>query len=92
MKRKQFEVKKEAIGGQRIESDWSESNNIDTINWREVNMSRTEARKVRRGKNTAAGNMEVEVEELRKLQNKKQVNGIETISISCSEILSLICC
>lgn len=55
-------------------------------------MNRTEAREARRGKNTAAGNVAVEVKELGKLQNKKQVNGIQTISISCSEILSLICC
>lgn len=55
-------------------------------------MDRKELRNARHGKETAAGSVERELGELHKLQESSQVNGIETITVSCDEIFTIICC
>lgn len=55
-------------------------------------MDRTDLRKARHGKETAAGSVERELCELQKLQESKQGNGILTISATCDEFLTIICC
>lgn len=55
-------------------------------------MSRNERRNAKRGKASAAGSVELELREVQKLQGNNRVNGIETITATCSEILTIICC
>lgn len=55
-------------------------------------MDRKELRKMRNGKKTAAGNVAQELGELKKLQESRQGNGILTISVTCSEFLTIFCC
>lgn len=55
-------------------------------------MDRTDLRKARHSKETAAGSVERELGELQKLQESKQGNGILTITATCNEFLTIICC
>ena len=55
-------------------------------------MSMYERRKAKRGKESAAGSVELELKEVQKLQGNDRVKGIETISMSCGGIFSIICC
>lgn len=55
-------------------------------------MSMNERRNAKRGKESAAGSVERELREVQKLQGNNKVNGIETITVSCSEFLTIICC
>lgn len=55
-------------------------------------MSMTERRNAKRGKETAAGSVKLELKEVQKLQGNDRVNGIETITVSCSEIFTIFCC
>ncbi len=51
-----------------------------------------ELRDARHGKGTAAGSVERELGELHKLQESNRMNGIETITATCSEYFTIICC
>lgn len=55
-------------------------------------MGRKELRNARHGKETAAGSVERELGELHKLQENSQINGIETITVTCDGLLTIICC
>jgi len=55
-------------------------------------MGMTERRNAKRGKETAAGSVELELGEVQKLQVNDRGNGILTISVSCGEVFSIICC
>lgn len=55
-------------------------------------MSRAEKRQALSNECTAAGNVMIELEELRKLQEISTADGIHTISVTCSEFLTIICC
>lgn len=39
-----------------------------------------------------AGDISFELQEIDTLSNKKQVEGIHTITVGCSAVFSLICC
>lgn len=55
-------------------------------------MDRKEIRKTRQGRMTAAGSVAQELGELHKLQESKQENAILTITATCSELFTIICC
>ena len=55
-------------------------------------MDRKELRNARYGKETAAGSVAQELGELHKLQESNQENGILTITATCSEVFTIICC
>lgn len=55
-------------------------------------MSRTELRNAKLGKATAAGSLECELEALRKLQESSDVKEVVTITVTCTEVLTIICC
>lgn len=55
-------------------------------------MSREAVRVARRGGNSAAGNAKMELKELRKLQEGNQMQRIQTITVTCSSILTVVCC
>ena len=55
-------------------------------------MSVAERRDAKRGKETAAGSVELELREVQKLQGNDRMNGIETITASCTGIFTIICC
>ncbi len=55
-------------------------------------MSMTECRNAKRGKESAAGSVELELREVQKLQGNNKVDGIETISATCGEVFTIICC
>lgn len=57
-----------------------------------MKMDRKELRDARHGKGTAAGSVERELGELHKLQESNRMNGIETITATCSEYFTIICC
>lgn len=52
----------------------------------------TDRRDAKRGKETAAGSVELELREVQKLQGNDRANGIETISVSCGSLFTVICC
>lgn len=51
-----------------------------------------EQQEVKKGKETVAGSVELELDELRRLQEHERVARIETITVSCSGFLTIICC
>ena len=55
-------------------------------------MDMADCRTAKRGKQTAAGSVELELREVQKLQGNNRVEGLETISVSCGEFLTIICC
>lgn len=55
-------------------------------------MSRTEIRKVKCGRETAAGSLERELNEIQKLQENEAADGILTVTVGCDTILTIICC
>lgn len=55
-------------------------------------MSKAELRKKKQREASAAGDVGLELAELRKLQRGNQLNGIHTITTECSQILTLVCC
>lgn len=55
-------------------------------------MDRTEIRKTKSGRDTAAGNLERELKEIRKMRENEAMNGIVTITVGCSGYLTVICC
>lgn len=54
-------------------------------------MTKAEARKQMRGE-VVSGDVQYEIRELNKIQEKNKVDAIVTITVSCSEILTIICC
>ncbi len=55
-------------------------------------MDRKELRTAKQGKTTAAGSVTQELRELHKLQENSKENGILTISVTCDEFMTIICC
>ncbi len=57
-------------------------------------MSKNELREVRRGMCSAAGNAEVELAELERVQKagKKPGSDLGTITVGCTTVYSIICC
>lgn len=58
-------------------------------------MSKEEIRSILRAEGSAAGDSAFEIEQLRRLQEsqaKNRIQGFETITLTCSNFLSLICC
>lgn len=55
-------------------------------------MEMADRRTAKRGKQTAAGSVELELKEVQKLQGSNRVDGFETITVSCCEFLTIICC
>ena len=60
----------------------------------EIHMSKNELREVRKGMRSAAGNAEVELAELERVQKagKKPDSDLGTITVGCSTLFSIICC
>lgn len=52
----------------------------------------TERREAKRGKETAAGSVELELRELEKLQESDEAEGIRTITVGCGEAFTIVCC
>ncbi len=57
-------------------------------------MSKEEARNLKRGADSAAGNAKKEVTELERMQEAERDvdSGIKTITVGCSYFQTLICC
>lgn len=55
-------------------------------------MNRSELREAKRGLKSTAGNVEIELAELEKMQGNSRVNGIETITVGCGAIFTIVCC
>lgn len=55
-------------------------------------MDMDDRRTAKRGTQTAAGSVELELREVQKLQGNNRVDGFDTITVTCSEILTIICC
>ena len=55
-------------------------------------MDMDERRNAKRGKETAAGSLKLELKEMRKLQGNSKVDGIETISVTCGSFFTIFCC
>lgn len=49
-------------------------------------------RKTKQSEVSAAGDVSLELAEVKKLQKKRQVDAIYTITIDCGYFLTLICC
>jgi len=45
-----------------------------------------------RKESTVAGDVEFELEQLRKIQKTNTGQGIETITVTCSHLFTLVCC
>lgn len=43
-------------------------------------------------KESAVGSVELELNELKKIQGNERAARIETITVSCSELFTIICC
>lgn len=59
---------------------------------KEVIMSKEELRRAKRGNSTAAGNVQMEVEQIKKIQMGDVDSKRSTITVGCSEFMTLICC
>ncbi len=58
-------------------------------------MSKDEIRSILRAEGSVAGDSAFEVEQFRRLQEaqaKNRIQGFETITLTCGNVLSLICC
>lgn len=55
-------------------------------------MSKEEARSAKRSGGSAAGNAAYELTELEKLQRSGVDSDILTITVTCSEVLTILCC
>lgn len=55
-------------------------------------MSKEELRRAKRGNSTAAGNVQMEVEQIKKLQMRNSNHVRSTITVGCSGVLTLFCC
>lgn len=55
-------------------------------------MSRAEIRKVKRRHETAAGSLERELDEIKRLREAGAKNSRATITVGCDTIFTIICC
>ena len=55
-------------------------------------ISKEELRRAKRGNSTAAGNVQMEVEQIKKLQTRKVDSEILTITVGCGGLFTLVCC
>ena len=55
-------------------------------------MSKEDIRKAKRGKESNAGNFTFEMTELKKIHRNGPPDDASTITLGCSEILTIICC
>ena len=55
-------------------------------------VSKEELRRAKRGNSTAAGNVQMEVEQIKKLQMRTSNHVKSTIPVGCSGVLTLFCC
>lgn len=55
-------------------------------------MTKAEAREQLKSGGFVSGDVQYEMLELNKIQQKTKVDAIETITVSCTEVLTIICC
>ena len=55
-------------------------------------INKDELRKTKQSEASAAGDVSLELAEVKKLQKKGQMDGIYTVTTRCGGLLTLICC